>query len=101
MKFHSEPWFVNLFLLFFVIYIVRCNVINLFDLGFLQIDHSIVESFGGGGKSCITAKVYPTLAIGKDAKLFAFNYGTKSVVISEMNAWSVKTAQMSIEESNV
>ncbi|XP_023768670.1 beta-fructofuranosidase, insoluble isoenzyme CWINV3 [Lactuca sativa] len=65
------------------------------------IDHSIVESFGGGGKSCITSRVYPTLAIGKDAKLFAFNYGTKSVMISEMNAWSVKSAQMSIEESNV
>ena len=66
-----------------------------------KINSNVMKSFGGGGKSCITAKVYPTLAIGKDAKLFAFNYGTKSVVISEMNAWSVKTAQMSIEESNV
>ncbi|KAJ0076067.1 hypothetical protein Patl1_33498 [Pistacia atlantica] len=31
------------------------------------IDHSIVESFGGGGKACITARVYPTLAIDDEA----------------------------------
>ncbi|GJZ80374.1 fructan 6-exohydrolase, partial [Tanacetum coccineum] len=53
------------------------------------IDHSVIESFGGGGKTCITARVYPTLAIGKDARLFAFNNGTESVVISELSAWSV------------
>ncbi|GKE23406.1 fructan 6-exohydrolase [Tanacetum coccineum] len=50
------------------------------------IDHSVIESFGGGGKTCITARVYPTLAIGKDARLFAFNNGTESVVISELSA---------------
>ncbi|KAI3501676.1 hypothetical protein L1887_29630 [Cichorium endivia] len=61
------------------------------------IDHSIIESFGGGGKTCITARVYPTLAIGGDARLFAFNYGTESVVISELNAWSVKKAEMNVE----
>ncbi|CAN6573504.1 unnamed protein product [Malus baccata var. baccata] len=41
------------------------------------IDHSIVESFGGEGKACITARVYPTLAIDDDAHLYAFNYGTE------------------------
>ncbi|PWA83231.1 beta-fructofuranosidase, insoluble isoenzyme CWINV1 [Artemisia annua] len=41
-----------------------------------QIDHSIVESFGGGWKTCITARVYPTLAVGNEAVLFAFNNGT-------------------------
>ncbi|KAI3812561.1 hypothetical protein L1987_17272 [Smallanthus sonchifolius] len=63
------------------------------------IDHSIVESFGGGGKMCITARVYPTLAIGEEAKLFAFNNGTESVVISELSAWSVKKARINIEET--
>ncbi|KAL4570307.1 hypothetical protein LXL04_025959 [Taraxacum kok-saghyz] len=62
------------------------------------IDHSMVESFGGGGKACITARVYPTLAIGDKARLFAFNYGAESVVISELNAWSLKKAQMKVEE---
>ncbi|KVH88655.1 Concanavalin A-like lectin/glucanase superfamily [Cynara cardunculus var. scolymus] len=63
------------------------------------IDHSIVESFGGGGKTCITARVYPTLAIGNEARLFAFNDGTESVVISELSAWSVKKALINVDET--
>jgi beta-fructofuranosidase len=58
------------------------------------IDHSIVESFGGGGKSCITARVYPTLAIGDDATLFAFNNGTQAVQITKLKAWSMKKAKI-------
>ncbi|XP_076927722.1 fructan 6-exohydrolase-like [Bidens hawaiensis] len=60
------------------------------------IDHSVVESFGGGGKACITARVYPTLAIAEEARVFAFNNGTESVVISELRAWSVKKARINI-----
>ncbi|PSS07342.1 Beta-fructofuranosidase, insoluble isoenzyme like [Actinidia chinensis var. chinensis] len=56
------------------------------------IDHSIVESFGGGGKACITARVYPKLAIGNWAHLYAFNYGSGSVRISKLSAWSMKKA---------
>ncbi|KAK8608351.1 hypothetical protein V6N13_023777 [Hibiscus sabdariffa] len=55
-------------------------------------NHSIVESFGGGGKVCITARVYPTLAIHKAAHLYAFNNGTQSIKIAELNAWSMNTA---------
>ncbi|MBA0812224.1 hypothetical protein Gohar_026210, partial [Gossypium harknessii] len=58
------------------------------------IDHSIVESFGGGGKVCITSRVYPTLAINKAARLYAFNYGSQSIKISKLNAWSMKTAKV-------
>ncbi|KAL5822503.1 hypothetical protein ACOSQ4_020403 [Xanthoceras sorbifolium] len=58
------------------------------------IDHSIVENFGGDGKACITARVYPTLAIEKDAHLYAFNYGTESVKISSLSAWSMKKAKI-------
>ncbi|BBG98594.1 Glycosyl hydrolases family 32 protein [Prunus dulcis] len=57
------------------------------------IDHSIVESFGGEGKACITARVYPTLAINGDAHLYAFNYGTEDVKIRG-SAWSLKTAKI-------
>ncbi|THG19704.1 hypothetical protein TEA_004349 [Camellia sinensis var. sinensis] len=42
------------------------------------IDHSIVESFGGEGKACITARVYPTLAIANWAHLYTFNNGRGS-----------------------
>ncbi|PWA85731.1 Concanavalin A-like lectin/glucanases superfamily [Artemisia annua] len=65
------------------------------------IDHSVIESFGGGGKTCITARVYPTLAIGKNARLFAFNNGTESVVISELSAWSVNKARINIVEETI
>ncbi|KAJ8533560.1 hypothetical protein K7X08_006884 [Anisodus acutangulus] len=58
------------------------------------IDHSIVESFGGGGKTCITARVYPTLAINDNAHIFIFNNGSQHVEISNLNAWSLKQAQI-------
>ncbi|XP_022715143.1 beta-fructofuranosidase, insoluble isoenzyme CWINV1 [Durio zibethinus] len=58
------------------------------------IDHSIVESFGGGGKACITARVYPTLAINSAAHLYVFNNGSEAVKIAELNAWSMKRAKI-------
>ncbi|WCJ39507.1 Beta-fructofuranosidase insoluble isoenzyme CWINV1 [Euphorbia peplus] len=58
------------------------------------IDHSIVESFGGKGKSCITARVYPTLAINEAAHLYAFNKGSQSVNITKLSAWSMKKASI-------
>ncbi|CAN1218157.1 Beta-fructofuranosidase, insoluble isoenzyme CWINV1 [Linum perenne] len=58
------------------------------------IDHSIVESFGGNGKGCIAARVYPKLAVNEDAHLYVFNYGTQSVKISRLRAWSMKKAKI-------
>ncbi|KAJ4838444.1 Fructan 6-exohydrolase, partial [Turnera subulata] len=59
-----------------------------------QIDHSIVESFAGGGKGCITARVYPTLAINGGARLYAFNNGTEAVKITRLSAWTMKRARI-------
>ncbi|KAH6831135.1 Glycosyl hydrolases family 32 protein [Perilla frutescens var. hirtella] len=59
------------------------------------IDHSIVESFGGKGKSCITARVYPALAISEKSHLYVFNNGAKSVRVSSLSAWSMKNARFS------
>lgn len=58
------------------------------------IDHSIVESFAGEGKACITSRVYPTLTLKEGAHLYAFNNGTESVKISNLNAWSMKKAHI-------
>ncbi|KAL5579471.1 hypothetical protein UlMin_011913 [Ulmus minor] len=58
------------------------------------IDHSIVESFGGYGKVCITSRVYPTLAIDGAAHLYVFNKGTQDVYISKFSAWSMKKAKL-------
>ncbi|KAK3220253.1 hypothetical protein Dsin_014223 [Dipteronia sinensis] len=58
------------------------------------IDRSIVESFGGEGKVVISSRVYPTLAIHNQIKLFVFNNGTSNVNITSLNAWSMKKAQI-------
>lgn len=58
----------------------------------MQIDHSIIESFADEGRVCITARVYPTLAIDEAAHLYAFNNGTANVKISKLNAWTMKKA---------
>ncbi|KAH7547158.1 hypothetical protein FEM48_Zijuj01G0279700 [Ziziphus jujuba var. spinosa] len=58
------------------------------------IDHSIVESFGGEGKACITARVYPIMATERGAHLYAFNNGTENVQITKLNAWSMKKAKI-------
>ncbi|GLT94725.1 hypothetical protein SLE2022_124530 [Rubroshorea leprosula] len=53
------------------------------------IDHSVVESFGAGGKTCILSRVYPTLAISENARLFLFNNGTETVSVENLSAWSM------------
>ncbi|KAM3380081.1 beta-fructofuranosidase, insoluble isoenzyme CWINV1-like [Capsicum galapagoense] len=59
------------------------------------IDHSIVESFGGEGKACITARVYPTNLAGDGAThLYFFNNGSQSIHISKFIAWTMKSAQI-------
>lgn len=58
------------------------------------IDHSVVESFGAGGKTCITSRVYPTLAVFDNARLFAFNNGTETITIETLDAWSMNRPVM-------
>ncbi|RZC68902.1 hypothetical protein C5167_032099 [Papaver somniferum] len=56
----------------------------------ILVDHSIVESFAQGGRTCITARVYPTKAIYAAAQLFLFNNATKA----NIKATSIKIWQM-------
>ncbi|KAL2539126.1 Beta-fructofuranosidase [Abeliophyllum distichum] len=58
------------------------------------IDHSVVESFGAKGKTCITSRVYPTIATYDNAHLYAFNNGTETVEIESLNAWSMNKPQL-------
>ncbi|KAL3532113.1 hypothetical protein ACH5RR_005634 [Cinchona calisaya] len=58
------------------------------------IDHSVVESFGAGGKVCITSRVYPTLAVLNGAHLYAFNNGSESITVERLDAWSMNSPQM-------
>ncbi|KAI6692947.1 hypothetical protein NL676_020657 [Syzygium grande] len=65
------------------------------------IDHSVVESFGAGGKTCITSRVYPTLAVFNNARLFAFNNGTRTIMIETLDAWSMNQPVMNHAISGV
>ncbi|XP_019196235.1 PREDICTED: beta-fructofuranosidase, insoluble isoenzyme CWINV1-like [Ipomoea nil] len=58
------------------------------------IDQSIVESFGEGGKVCITSRVYPSMAIDGEAHLYAFNNGSENIWISSLSAWSMNKARI-------
>lgn len=53
------------------------------------IDHSVVESFGGGGKTVITARVYPLTLVGGNTHMYAFNKGSAHVKIMGLKAWHV------------
>lgn len=56
-----------------------------------------MESFGAGGKTCITSRVYPSVAIGENAHLFVFNNGAQDVKLSELNAWEITEPEMNDE----
>ncbi|KAL2487130.1 Beta-fructofuranosidase [Abeliophyllum distichum] len=58
------------------------------------IDHSVVESFGAGGRTCITSRVYPTLAMYENAHLHAFNNGTETIIIEKLDAWSMNSPRI-------
>lgn len=58
------------------------------------IDHSVVESYAAGGKTVITSRVYPTLAINDQAHLHVFNNGTETITVEKLDAWSMKNPQM-------
>ncbi|KAL2901783.1 Acid beta-fructofuranosidase 2 vacuolar [Bienertia sinuspersici] len=58
----------------------------------ILVDHSIVEAFAQGGRSCITSRVYPTKAIYKDAKLYLFNNATTESVTASIKTWQMSAA---------
>ena len=59
-----------------------------------KIDHSVVESFGAGGKTNILSRVYPELAVMNQAHLFVFNNGTEPIVVQNLKAWSMISADI-------
>ncbi|KAG5012555.1 hypothetical protein JHK86_024816 [Glycine max] len=63
------------------------------------IDHSVVESFGAGGKTNILSRVHPELAVMNQAYLFVFNNGLdkkeddqSGAVVKENVHWKSKSA---------
>ncbi|KAJ6425585.1 hypothetical protein OIU84_026209 [Salix udensis] len=60
------------------------------------IDHSVVESFGAGGRIAITSRVYPTTAVFDKARLFVFNNGSETITVESLNAWSMNKPVMNV-----
>ncbi|CAI9291296.1 unnamed protein product [Lactuca saligna] len=55
----------------------------------ILVDHSIVEGYAQGGRTCITSRVYPTEAINDDAQIFLFNNATNVTVIASLKVWQM------------
>lgn len=64
----------------------------------VQIDRSAVESFGGGGRVCIMARVYPMGLIDGGTRMYAFNNGTSTVRVPQLKAWSMRGAQVNVRK---
>lgn len=60
----------------------------------LLVDHSIVEAFGQGGRTCITSRIYPTKAINGAARVFLFNNATDVSVTASVKIYSLKSAEI-------
>ncbi|CAM0885395.1 unnamed protein product [Alopecurus aequalis] len=62
------------------------------------IDRSAVESFGGGGRLCIIARVYPVALVDDGGThMYAFNNGSTTVRVPQLKAWSMMTAQVNVQ----
>ncbi|XP_057249567.1 beta-fructofuranosidase, soluble isoenzyme I isoform X2 [Beta vulgaris subsp. vulgaris] len=61
----------------------------------LLVDHSIIEAFGQGGRTCITSRIYPTKAINGNAKVFIFNNATDSSVTASVKIWELDSINLS------
>jgi beta-fructofuranosidase len=60
----------------------------------------VVESFGGGGRTCITARVYPEHTEKSKSRMHMFNNGTGMVKVSKLEAWELATANVNIAGGN-
>jgi beta-fructofuranosidase len=73
-------------------FLTRCSH-RVSPLPFAQVDHSIVESFAQGGRTCITSRVYPTRAIYEAARVFLFNNATNAhVTAKSVKVWQLNSA---------
>ncbi|XP_010430330.1 PREDICTED: acid beta-fructofuranosidase 3, vacuolar-like isoform X1 [Camelina sativa] len=58
----------------------------------ILVDHSMIEGFGQGGRTCITSRAYPTKAIYGATKLFLFNNAIDASVTASFTVWQMISA---------
>ncbi|KAF8769180.1 hypothetical protein HU200_006682 [Digitaria exilis] len=79
----------------------NCFRVTLFSGRGKRIDHSVIESFGGGGRTCITARVYPEHVATDSSHLFVFNNGAGTVKVSKLEAWELAAASVNVEDDGL
>ncbi|KAL0888886.1 hypothetical protein Bca101_012869 [Brassica carinata] len=57
----------------------------------ILVDHSIIEGFGQGGRTCITSRVYPIEAIYGATKLFLFNNALNATITASFEVWQMNS----------
>ena len=84
--------------LYYYYFHCRCKAENGWMDAALQSDRAAVESFGGGGRVCITSRVYPAVLadVGR-AHMYAFNNGSATVRVPQLRAWSMRRAQVNVK----
>lgn len=60
----------------------------------MKVDHSIVEGFAQGGRTCITSRVYPTRVIYGDARVFLFNNATDANLLASVKIWQMNSTSI-------
>ncbi|KAL5728216.1 beta-fructofuranosidase [Ranunculus cassubicifolius] len=61
----------------------------------ILVDHSIIEAFAQGGRTCITSRVYPTKAIYGAAQMFVFNNATETnITVTSIKVWQLNSANL-------
>ncbi|KAK8951151.1 Beta-fructofuranosidase, insoluble isoenzyme 6 [Platanthera zijinensis] len=53
------------------------------------IDHFVIDSFGGGGRTCIPTRAYPKLLLAGGNHTYVFNNGSEIVKIRKLEAWEM------------
>eukprot|EP00897_Mesotaenium_endlicherianum_P010588 jgi/Mesen1/9558/ME000640S08900 len=61
----------------------------------ILVDHSIVESFAQGGRTCITGRSYPIYAIQMAATVVIFNNGSTPITLRNFTAWQLNGIKFS------
>lgn len=70
------------------------RVFTCFPCAHDQVDHSIVETFVQGGRTVVTARVYPEHALDNAARVFLFNNGTELITATTVRAWTMSTVHI-------
>lgn len=60
----------------------------------ILVDHSIVETFAQSGRTVMTSRVYPELAVKDHAHTYVFNHGNPNVTVKSATSWDMANVML-------